>query len=423
MTAESFAPKSDFIRVLQERGYIHQASDLPGIDALAAEGGLTTYTGYDCTAASLHVGHLLSIMMLHWLQKTGGKPVVLMGGGTTRVGDPSGRDEARKILTLEQIKANKEGIKQTFARFLSFGEGGNDAVMVDNAEWLTKLNYIEMLRDIGRHFSVNRMMSMDSVRMRLERDQELSFLEFNYMILQSYDFVELNRRFGTRLQMGGSDQWGNIVNGIDLGRRMGTPQLYALTCPLLTTASGAKMGKTAAGAVWLDAGMLSPYDYWQFWRNTEDADVGRFLKLFTLLPLPEIERLAALRGAEINEAKTILATEATALMHGTEAASAAAETARKTFVEGTLAQSLPTIAVPSAVLEAGLGVLTAFGPDYARLVPSTSEARRQIKGGGLRVNDVQVSDEKAVLRPSDLTAEGVIKLSFGRKKHVLVRPE
>ncbi|GAA0244300.1 Tyrosine--tRNA ligase [Methylorubrum aminovorans] len=423
MTAESFAPKSDFIRVLQERGYIHQASDLAGIDALAAEGGLTTYTGYDCTAASLHVGHLLSIMMLHWLQQTGGKPVVLMGGGTTRVGDPSGRDEARKILTLEQIEANKEGIKQTFARFLSFGEGGNGAVLVDNAEWLTKLNYIEMLRDIGRHFSVNRMMSMDSVRMRLERDQELSFLEFNYMILQSYDFVELNRRLGTRLQMGGSDQWGNIVNGIDLGRRMGTPQLYALTCPLLTTSSGAKMGKTAAGAVWLDAGMLSPYDYWQFWRNTEDADVGRFLKLFTLLPLPEIERLAALQGAEINEAKTILATEATGLMHGAEAAAAAAETARKTFVEGTLAQSLPTISVPSPVLEAGLGVLTAFGPDFAKLVPSMSEARRQIKGGGLRVNDVQVSDEKAVLRPSDLTADGVIKLSFGRKKHVLLRAE
>ena len=423
MTAESFAPKSDFIRVLQERGYIHQASDLAGIDALAAEGGLTTYTGYDCTAASLHVGHLLSIMMLHWLQKTGGKPVVLMGGGTTRVGDPSGRDEARKILTLEQIEANKEGIKQTFSRFLSFGEGAGDAIMVDNAEWLTKLNYIEMLRDIGRHFSVNRMMSMDSVRMRLERDQELSFLEFNYMILQSYDFVELNRRFGTRLQMGGSDQWGNIVNGIDLGRRMGTPQLYALTCPLLTTASGAKMGKTAAGAVWLDAGMLSPYDYWQFWRNTEDADVGRFLKLFTLLPLPEIERLAALRGAEINEAKAILATEATSLMHGKEAAEAAAETARKTFVEGTLAQSLPSVSVPRAVLEAGLGVLTAFGPDYAGLVPSTSEARRQIKGGGLRVNDVQVSDERALLGLGDLTADGVVKLSFGRKKHVLLRPE
>ena len=423
MTAESFAPKSDFIRVLQERGYIHQASDLAGIDALAAEGGLTTYTGYDCTAASLHVGHLLSIMMLHWLQQTGGRPVVLMGGGTTRVGDPSGRDESRKILSLEQIETNKEGIKKTFSRFLSFGEGGNAAVMVDNAEWLTRLNYIEMLRDIGRHFSVNRMMSMDSVRMRLERDQELSFLEFNYMILQSYDFVELNRRLGTRLQMGGSDQWGNIVNGIDLGRRMGTPQLYGLTCPLLTTASGAKMGKTAAGAVWLDAGMLSPYDYWQFWRNTEDADVGRFLKLFTLLPLAEIERLAALQGAEINEAKTVLATEATRLMHGDDVAQQAAETARKTFVEGTLAESLPSVAVPRAVLEAGLGLLTAFGPDYARLVPSTSEARRQIKSGGLRVNDVQVSDERALLRSEDLTAEGVIKLSFGRKKHVLLRPE
>ena len=423
MTAESFAPKSDFIRVLQERGYIHQASDLAGIDALAAEGGLTTYTGYDCTAASLHVGHLLSIMMLHWLQKTGGKPVVLMGGGTTRVGDPSGRDETRKILTLEQIEANKEGIKQTFARFLSFGEGRNEAVMVDNAEWLTKLNYIEMLRDIGRHFSVNRMMSMDSVRLRLERDQELSFLEFNYMILQSYDFVELNRRFGTRLQMGGSDQWGNIVNGIDLGRRMGTPQLYALTCPLLTTASGAKMGKTASGAVWLDAGMLSPYDYWQFWRNTEDADVERFLKLFTFLPLDQIADLAGRGGAAINEAKKVLATEATALMHGREAAEAAAETARKTFVEGSLAADLPSVAVPRAVLEAGLGVLTAFGPDYARLVPSTSEARRQIKGGGLRVNDTQVADEKAVLGPADLTDEGVIKLSFGRKKHVLLKAE
>ena len=423
MTAESFAPQSDFLRVLTERGYIHQASDAEGIDAAARAGGLTAYVGYDCTAASLHVGHLLSIMMLHWLQATGGKPIALMGGGTTRVGDPSGRDEARKILSLEQIEANKEGIKKTFTRFLTFGEGPGDAVMVDNAEWLTKLNYIEMLRDVGRHFSVNRMMSMDSVRLRLERDQELSFLEFNYMILQSYDFAELSRRHSCRLQMGGSDQWGNIVNGIDLGRRMGTPQLYGLTCPLLTTASGAKMGKTAAGAVWLDAGMLSPYDYWQFWRNTEDADVGRFLKLFTLLPIPEIERLAGLQGAEINEAKTILATEATRLMHGAEAAAQAAETARKTFAEGVLAASLPTVGVPRGLLEAGLGVLTAFGPEHARLVPSTSEARRQIKGGGLRVNDVQLTDEKALLGPGDLTAEGVIKLSFGRKKHVLLRPE
>ena len=423
MTDESFAPKSDFLRILTERGYIHQTSDLAGIDAAALEGRLTTYVGYDCTAPSLHVGHLLSIMMLHWLQATGGKPIALMGGGTTRVGDPSGRDETRKILTVEQIDANKAEIRKTFDRFLRFGEGANDAVMVDNAEWLTKLNYIEMLRDVGRHFSVNRMLSMDSVRLRLERDQELSFLEFNYMILQSYDFVELNRRYGCVMQMGGSDQWGNIVNGIDLGRRMGTPQLYALTCPLLTTSSGAKMGKTAAGAVWLNPEMLKPYDYWQFWRNTEDADVARFLKLFTLLPMAEIARLAALAGSEINAAKTVLATEATALMHGREAAEAAAETARKTFVEGTLAADLPSVTVPSATLEAGLGVLTAFGPEVAKLVPSTSEARRQIKGGGLRVNDVPVTDEKAVLGRGDVTADGVIKLSFGKKRHVLLRPE
>ncbi|KZB98922.1 tyrosine--tRNA ligase [Methylobacterium radiotolerans] len=423
MTAESFAPKSDFLRILTERGYIHQTSDLAGIDAAALEGRLTTYVGYDCTAPSLHVGHLLSIMMLHWLQATGGKPIALMGGGTTRVGDPSGRDETRKILTVEQIDANKAEIRKTFDRFLRFGAGAGDAVMVDNAEWLTKLNYIEMLRDVGRHFSVNRMLSMDSVRLRLERDQELSFLEFNYMILQSYDFVELNRRYGCVMQMGGSDQWGNIVNGIDLGRRMGTPQLYALTCPLLTTSSGAKMGKTAAGAVWLNPEMLKPYDYWQFWRNTEDADVARFLKLFTLLPMAEIARLAALAGSEINAAKTVLATEATALMHGREAAEAAAETARKTFVEGTLAADLPSVTVPSATLEAGLGVLTAFGPEVAKLVPSTSEARRQIKGGGLRVNDVPVTDEKAVLGRGDVTADGVIKLSFGKKRHVLLRPE
>ncbi|WP_342106675.1 tyrosine--tRNA ligase [Methylobacterium sp. SI9] len=423
MTAESFAPKSDFLRILTERGYIHQTSDLAGIDAAAVEGRLTTYVGYDCTAPSLHVGHLLSIMMLHWLQATGGRPIALMGGGTTRVGDPSGRDETRKILTVEQIDANKAEIRKTFDRFLRFGEGANDAVMVDNAEWLTKLNYIEMLRDVGRHFSVNRMLSMDSVRLRLERDQELSFLEFNYMILQSYDFVELNRRYGCVMQMGGSDQWGNIVNGIDLGRRMGTPQLYALTCPLLTTSSGAKMGKTAAGAVWLNPDMLKPYDYWQFWRNTEDADVARFLKLFTLLPMEEITRLAALAGSEINAAKMVLATEATALMHGREAAEAAAETARKTFVEGTLAADLPSVAVPAATLEAGLGVLTAFGPDIAKLVPSTSEARRQIKGGGLRVNDVPVTDEKAMLGQGDLTADGVIKLSFGKKRHVLLRVE
>jgi tyrosyl-tRNA synthetase len=414
-------PRSDFLQVLHERGYVHQCSDVAGLDAKAQAGEVVAYVGYDCTAPSLHVGHLLSIMMLHWLQETGGKPITLMGGGTTRVGDPSGRDESRKLLTIEQIEANKDAIKGVFSRFLRFGPGRTEALMADNAEWLAPLNYIEFLRDVGRHFSVNRMLSMESVKIRLEREHELSFIEFNYMILQAYDFSELARRYGCNLQMGGSDQWGNIVNGIDLGRRMGTPQLYALTCPLLTTASGAKMGKTAAGAVWLNPDLLSPYDYWQFWRNTEDADVGRFLKLFTTLPMSEVGRLQALSGAEVNEAKKVLATEATALLHGREAAKAAAETARKTFEQGTLAESLPTVEVPAAVLDAGLGVLTAFGPEYARLVPSTSEARRQVKGGGLRVNDAAVTDERAVLRGSDLTAEGVIKLSFGRKRHVLLR--
>lgn len=416
------APKSDFLKVLTERGFIHQTSDLEGVDAAALEGRLTTYVGYDCTGPSLHVGHLLSVMMLHWLQKTGaGKPIALMGGGTTRVGDPSGKDESRKLLTVEQIEENKASLKGVFSRFIDFGEGRTDAIMVDNAEWLTKLNYIDFLRDVGRHFSVNRMLSFDSVKLRLEREHELSFLEFNYMILQAYDFVELNKRYGCILQMGGSDQWGNIVNGIDLGRRLGTPQLFAVTCPLLTTASGAKMGKTASGAVWLNADMLSPYDYWQFWRNTEDADVNRFLKLFTLLPMDEIARLEALQGAEINEAKKVLATEATALVHGREAAELAAETARKTFEQGALAESLPTVEISSSLLEAGLGVLTAFGPEFAKLVSSTSEARRQVKSGGLKVNDRTVSDERGVLRLSDVTSEGVIKLSFGKKKHVLLR--
>jgi len=414
-------PQSDFMRVLTERGFVHQCSDEEGLDERAKVGGLTGYIGFDCTAPSLHVGSLVQIMMLFWLQQTGGKPIALMGGGTTRVGDPSGKDESRKLLTVEQIEENKQGIRTVFSRFLRFGDGPDDAIMPDNADWLTKLNYIEFLRDVGRHFSVNRMLSMESVKLRLDRDQELSFIEFNYMILQAYDFVELSRRYGCVLQMGGSDQWGNIVNGIDLGRRMGTPQLYALTTPLITTGSGAKMGKTAAGAIWLNPDMLSPYDYWQFWRNTEDADVGRFLRLFTTLTLAEIARLEALDGSEINEAKKVLATEATALLHGREAAAAAAETARKTFEEGALAESLPTVPVPRAVLEAGLGVLTAFGPEYAKLVLSTSEARRQVKGGGLRVNDRPVTDERSVLRSSDLTPEGVIKLSFGRKRHVLLR--
>jgi tyrosyl-tRNA synthetase len=413
------APASDFLRILTERGFIHQCSDLQGLDALAARGDVVAYVGYDCTAPSLHVGHLLSIMMLHWLQATGaGRPITLMGGGTTRVGDPSGRDETRKILSIEDINANKDALKGVFARLLTFGDGRTDAVMTDNAEWLTRLNYIEMLRDIGRHFSVNRMLTMDSVRLRLERDQELSFIEFNYMILQAYDFVELARRYGTNLQMGGSDQWGNIVTGIDLGRRMGTHQLYALTCPLLTTASGAKMGKTAAGAVWLNADMLSTYDYWQFWRNTEDGDVARFLKLFTLLPMAEIERLAALRGAEINEAKKILATEATALVRGREAAEAAAETARKTFEQGALGDDLPVITVPGAELAAGIGVLSLFV--RAGLVASNGEARRQVQGGGLRLNDETVTDPQATVTTTALK-NGVAKLSFGRKKHVLVK--
>lgn len=414
-----FRPKSDFVATLLERGYVHQCSDFEGVDARAKAGELISYIGYDCTAPSLHVGHLLSIMMLAWLQRTGGgRPLPLMGGGTTRVGDPSGKDETRKILSIETIDANKAAIKRIFSNFLTFGDGKTEAVMADNAEWLTKLNYIEFLRDVGRHFSVNRMMSMDSVKMRLERDQELSFIEFNYMCLQAYDFVELNRRYGCLAQMGGSDQWGNIVTGIDLGRRMGTPQLFALTAPLLTTSSGAKMGKTAAGAVWLEPELLSPYGYWQFWRNAEDADVARFLKLFTFMPMDEVRRLEALGGAEINEAKKILANEATALVHGRAAAEQAAETARKTFEEGVAAETLPSVDVASSELDAGLGVLSAFVK--AGLVASTGEARRQVKGGGLRVNDAPVTDERAVLRAADLR-DGAIKLSLGKKKHILLR--
>jgi tyrosyl-tRNA synthetase len=412
-------PRSDFLRTLQERGFIHQCSDLAGLDDKARAGELVAYIGFDCTAPSLHVGSLLQIMMLHWLQKGGGKPVALMGGGTTMVGDPSGKDESRKLLTVEQIAANKDGIRKVFSRFMTFGEGDAAAIMPDNAEWLAKLNYIDFLRDVGRHFSVNRMLSMDSVKTRLTRDQELSFLEFNYMCLQAYDFVELHRRYNCTLQMGGSDQWGNIVTGIDLGRRMGTAQLYALTSPLIATSSGAKMGKTAAGAVWLDESLLSPYDYWQFWRNTEDGDVGRFLRLFTLLPLGEIARLEALAGAETNEAKKILANEATGLLHGAEAAASAADTARRTFEEGALAESLPTVDIPAAELALGLGVLTAFV--RAGLVASTGEARRQIRGGGLKVNDETVMDERAVIDGAALGATGVVKLSLGRKKHVLLR--
>ncbi|MEZ0221098.1 tyrosine--tRNA ligase [Tardiphaga sp. 1201_B9_N1_1] len=411
--------KSDFLNVLQSRGLIHQVSDAEALDAACCKGPVTAYVGYDATATSLHIGNLISVTMLYWFQQTGHRPITLMGGGTSMVGDPSFRDDQRQLLTVEKIAENIEGIKKIFGKMLTYGDGPTDALMVNNADWLLKLNYVEFLRDVGRHFSVNRMLSFDSVKLRLDRDQSLSFLEFNYMIMQGYDFVELNRRYGTLLQMGGSDQWGNIINGVDLSHRMGGPQLYALTTPLLTKSSGEKMGKSASGAVWLNGDLFSPYDFWQYFRNTEDADVGRFLKVFTRLPLDEIAKLAALSGSEINEAKKILATEATAVVHGRDAANAAAETARKTFEEGALADSLPTVNIPQAELEAGIGVLAAFV--NAGFVASNGEARRQIKGGGLRVNDVAVTDEKMMLTPALLT-EGVIKLSLGKKRHILLKP-
>ncbi len=411
------AYKSDFLNVLASRGFIHQLSDAEALDARAAAGAITAYVGFDATASSLHIGNLLSIMMLRWLQKTGHRPIALIGGGTSKIGDPSGKDTARSLLSDAQIEANIASIRTVFARFLDFNAG---AVMVNNAEWLDRLLYIPLLREVGRHFTINRMLAFDSVKLRLDREQPLTFLEFNYMILQAYDFVELHKRHGCVLQMGGSDQWGNIVNGIELGRRMLDVQLFALTTPLLTTSSGAKMGKTESGAVWLNADMMRPYDYWQFWRNAEDADVVRLLKLFTELPLDEIGRLAALKGQEINEAKKILATEATALLHGRAAAEEAERTARTTFETGGLATSLPTFEIPRKELEQGLGVLAAFAK--AGLVASTSEARRQVKSGGLKVNDAAVTDEKMLLTPKHLTPEGVVKLSLGKKRHLLLKP-
>ena len=412
--------KSDFLRVMHERGFIHQISDETGLDDLFAKEIVTAYVGYDATATSLHIGNLISATMLYWMQETGHRPITLMGGGTSMIGDPSFRDDQRQLLSPERIDANIEGIKQIFGRILRYGDGATDAIMVNNADWLMKLNYVEFLRDVGRHFSVNRMLTFDSVKLRLDRDQSLSFLEFNYMILQGYDFVELSRRYDCRLQMGGSDQWGNIVNGIDLGHRMGTPQLFALTTPLLTTSSGAKMGKSAKGAVWLNGELFSAYDFWQYWRNTEDADVGQFLKIFTRLPLDEIARLEALGGSEINEAKKVLATEATAIVHGREAANQAAETARQTFEEGAMAESLPTLEVPATELSAGVGVLGLFV--RAGLAASNGEARRGVQGGALRLNDQPVKDERMLVSDGHLTGEGVLKLSFGKKKHVLVRP-
>jgi len=412
--------KSDFLRALDERGFLHQVSDESGLDALLQKETVTAYIGYDPTASSLHVGHLTQIMMQHWFQATGHRPITLMGGGTGMVGDPSFKEESRQLMTIDTIESNIASIKSVFANYLAYGEGPKDAMMINNAEWLRSINYLEFLRDVGRHFSVNRMLAFDSVKTRLEREQSLSFLEFNYMILQAYDFVELSKRHGCRLQMGGSDQWGNIINGIDLGHRMGQPQLYAATSTLLTTSSGAKMGKSASGAVWLNADLLPVYDFWQYWRNTEDADVIRFMKLFTILPMDEIAKLSALGGSELNEVKKILATEVTAILHGRAAADQAAETARKTFEEGATAENLPSIEVPDAELQDGLGVLVLFV--RAGLAESNGEARRHVKGGAVKVNDKTVTDERQMVGKADLTEDGVIKLSMGKKKHILVRP-
>jgi len=413
------AYKSDFLRVLDERGFIHQISDPEGLDALAAKQQISGYVGYDATATSIHIGNLISVTMLYWLQETGHKAISLMGGGTSMVGDPSFRDDQRKLLTVEQIDTNIESIKRVYGNILNYG-GSNPAIMVNNADWLLKLNYVEFLRDVGRHFSVNRMLSFDSVKLRLDREQSLSFLEFNYMIMQGYDFTELNRRYGTVLQMGGSDQWGNIINGVDLNHRMGGEQLYALTTPLLTKASGEKMGKSASGAVWLNGDLFSPYDFWQYFRNTEDADVGKFLKIFTRLPLDEIARLAALGGVELNEAKKVLATEVTAIVHGREAADAAAETARATFESGAIDLSLPTAEIAGSELASGIGILGALVA--AGLAASNGEARRHVAAGAVRINDSIVEDERLTLSKDSILSEGVIKLSVGKKRHALLKP-
>ena len=412
--------KSEFLQAASARGFLHQCTDLEALDALAEREMITAYFGFDATANSLHAGSLVPIMLLRLLQRTGHKPLVLMGGGTTKVGDPSGKDTQRQLLNEADIASNIDGIKGIFEKFLEFGERPTDAVLVNNADWLDSLSYIEFLRDYGRHFSVNRMLGFESVKLRLEREQPLSFLEFNYMVLQSYDFLELSRRHNCRLQMGGSDQWGNIVSGADLGRRLGQTELFGLTSPLLTTASGSKMGKTADGAVWLNEDRLSAYEYWQYWRNTHDDDVERFLKLFTDLPLEEIARLEVLEGEELNDAKKTLAHEATKLCHGEAAALAAAETAMKTFEEGGHGAGLPSVDVPLGEIEAGILAYELFR--RAGLAASNGEARRLIKGGGGRVNDVQIGDEKAIIATSDINRDGVIKISAGRKRHTLVRP-
>ena len=418
--APAFAPKSEFLQVLQSRGFIHQCTDLEALDKAACEGVVTAYVGYDCTADSLHIGHLISIMMLRWLQKTGHRPITLMGGGTTKVGDPTDKDKQRPLLTDAQIAANMASIKTAFGKFLTFGDQANEAIMVNNADWLEKLGYVDFLRDYGVHFTINRMLTFDSVKLRLEREQPLTFLEFNYMLMQATDYLELNRRYGCSLQMGGSDQWGNIINGVELVRRVDAKPAYGLTTPLLMTSSGQKMGKSLGGAVWLNADRLSPYDYWQVWRNTEDADVGRFMRLFTELPLDEIVRLEALSGSEINEAKKILADEATSLLHGREAAIAAREASSQAFEKGQVSDDLPTLEVARDALEAGIA-LAALAVD-AGLAGSRSDARRLAQGGGLRVNDAAEADGQRLVTLADVSADGVIKLAAGKKKIVLIRP-
>lgn len=412
--------RSDFMKTFRDRGYFHQCTDLATLDAAFADKPVTAYIGFDCTASSLHVGSLMQIMILRHLQKNGHKPIVLMGGGTTKVGDPSGKDESRPVITDESIEQNMAGIRRVFEKFITFGDGPTDAVMVNNDDWLSKLEYIPFLREYGRHFSINRMLAFDSVKLRLEREQSLSFLEFNYMILQAYDFVELKKRHNCTLQIGGSDQWGNIVNGTELGRRTSGFELEGLTTPLLTTSSGAKMGKTAAGAIWLNEDMLSAYDYWQFWRNTEDGDVGKFLRLFTELPLDEISRLESLEGAALNDAKKVLADECTRLAHGSDAAVASAETARKTFELGQTAESLPTTEIPKAELDEGIPAFVMF--NRIGLSQSSSEARKLIKGGGARLNDEKISDERTILTSADVNESGRIKLSAGKKRHHLILP-
>ena len=408
--------RSELIRLFSERGYIHQATNIDGLDERASQQIIPAYIGFDCTANSLHVGSLVQVMMLRALQRTGHKPIVLMGGGTTKVGDPSGKDAARPLLSEHDIEQNKQGIFQVFKKYLAFGDGPTDAIMVDNASWLDDLAYIRFLRDFGPHFSVNRMLAMDSVKLRLDREQPLSFLEFNYAILQAYDFLELRRRYGCLLQMGGSDQWGNIVSGIDLTRRVDAQEIYGLTSPLITTASGAKMGKTADGAIWLNEDRLSTFDFWQFWRNTEDADVARFLALFTELPMDEVARLGALEGAEINEAKIILANEATTLCHGADAARAAMETARQTFAGGGVSEGLPQETVSGEEAD-GMGMIAALV--RVGFAKSNGEARRLIRGGGARLNDVAISDEDHLLSSADFS-DGRAKISAGKKRHALL---